>query len=245
MPETSAPSTTSPSLVARRSRTTKSPSAAARSTSLRVANRSRSASTCVGDLGGQAGVVGDGDLGLDVDLGGEGEALVVGHLEALDLGLGQRREVVGLERLGVHGGEGLVDGLLEDGAAPDLTVDDRRRDLAAAEAGHVDLLGDLLVGSVQVGLEILERHLDGELDPRGAQGLDGALHRWSPSCFGIRSGRIGVGRVAVGATGLEPAISCSQSRRASHYATPRQVDPQGAGRRCGTRLERMTGIEPA
>ncbi len=25
----------------------------------------------------------------------------------------------------------------------------------------------------------------------------------------------------VGATGLEPAISCSQSRRASHYATPR------------------------
>ena len=26
---------------------------------------------------------------------------------------------------------------------------------------------------------------------------------------------------AVGATGLEPAISCSQSRRASHYATPR------------------------
>ncbi len=29
----------------------------------------------------------------------------------------------------------------------------------------------------------------------------------------------------VGATGLEPAISCSQSRRASHYATPRQRRP--------------------
>ena len=27
----------------------------------------------------------------------------------------------------------------------------------------------------------------------------------------------------VGATGLEPAIFCSQSRRASHYATPRQA----------------------
>src|SRR5262245_10416151 len=27
----------------------------------------------------------------------------------------------------------------------------------------------------------------------------------------------------VGATGLEPAVSCSQSRRASHYATPRQA----------------------
>ena len=25
----------------------------------------------------------------------------------------------------------------------------------------------------------------------------------------------------VGATGLEPAVFCSQSRRASHYATPR------------------------
>src|SRR3954454_12807562 len=29
----------------------------------------------------------------------------------------------------------------------------------------------------------------------------------------------------VGATGLEPAISCSQSRRASHYATPRSAAP--------------------
>lgn len=32
---------------------------------------------------------------------------------------------------------------------------------------------------------------------------------------------------AVGATGLEPAVSCSQSRRASHYATPRLVDQPG------------------
>ena len=29
----------------------------------------------------------------------------------------------------------------------------------------------------------------------------------------------------VGATGLEPAIFCSQSRRASHYATPRPSGP--------------------
>src|SRR5664280_2224207 len=29
------------------------------------------------------------------------------------------------------------------------------------------------------------------------------------------------GYLVVGATGLEPAVSCSQSRRASHYATPR------------------------
>ena len=35
----------------------------------------------------------------------------------------------------------------------------------------------------------------------------------------------------VGATGLEPAIFCSQSRRASHYATPR---PSGVGRTFAT-----------
>lgn len=29
----------------------------------------------------------------------------------------------------------------------------------------------------------------------------------------------------VGVTGLEPAIPCSQSRCASHYATPRDEDP--------------------
>lgn len=33
----------------------------------------------------------------------------------------------------------------------------------------------------------------------------------------------------VGATGLEPAISCSQSRRASHYATPRIPSDSIAG----------------
>src|SRR5688572_29087495 len=37
----------------------------------------------------------------------------------------------------------------------------------------------------------------------------------------------------VGATGLEPAISCSQSRRASHYATPRQDGPTCAVRPLG------------
>jgi hypothetical protein len=35
----------------------------------------------------------------------------------------------------------------------------------------------------------------------------------------------------VGATGLEPAIFCSQSRRASHYATPR---PSGNDRTFAT-----------
>ena len=54
-------------------------------------------STC----GLDAVVVGQGDLGLDVDLGGELEGLVVLELRHLDLGLGQRLEGVALERLDV------------------------------------------------------------------------------------------------------------------------------------------------
>ena len=85
--------------------TTKSPSAAGRSTSIRVPNRSRSAcdlllDVLVGDrdvldLRLEAVVVGQRDLGLDVDLGGELEGLVVLEPGDLDLGLGQRLEVVG------------------------------------------------------------------------------------------------------------------------------------------------------
>ena len=63
------------------------------------------------------------------------------------------------------------------GAAADLAVDHGRGDLAAPEAGHVDLLGDRLVRRVEARLELLEGHLDGQLGPGRAQGLDGALHR--------------------------------------------------------------------
>ena len=117
-------------------------------------------------------------------------------------------------------------GLRRGRAAADLAVDDRGGHLAAAEAGDVDLLGDLLVRRVEARLELLEGHLDGQLGPGRAQGLDGALHRFSPLIGAVRWW---LGGLCVGATGLEPAVSCSQSRRASHYATPRQVgsDPRG------------------
>src|SRR5262249_15810015 len=48
--------------------------------------------------------------------------------------------------------------------------------LARPEARHPDLVRDLPVGPVQARLQLLEGHLDGEPYPRGAQGLDGALH---------------------------------------------------------------------
>ena len=175
------------------------------------------------DLGLEAVVAGHRDLGAYVDLGGELERLVVLDPGDLDLRLGQRLEVVRLERLDVLLRADLVDRLLEHGAAADLAVDHHRRHLAAAEAGHVDLLGDVLVRLVEARLELLEGHLDGQLGPGRAQGLDGALHRLSPH---VVVGVAMVVGVPVGATGLEPAVSCSQSRRASHYATPRQVGPR-------------------
>ena len=118
--------------------TTKSPSAAGRSTSVEGARSARAApATCsstsasvtvdVVDLGLEAVVVGQRDLGPDVDLGGELERLVVLEPGDLDLRLGQRLEVVVLERLDVLLRQRVVDRLVEHGAAADLAVDHRRR----------------------------------------------------------------------------------------------------------------------
>ena len=108
--------------------------------------------------------------------------------------------------------EALVDRVLEHGGLADPLVDDGRRHLALAEARHVDLLGDVLVGVGDAGLELLGRHRDGELDARRAELLD----RWS-AC--VRSPVVwkfvsSLGRL-VGATGFEPATSRSQSGRSS------------------------------
>ena len=137
------------------------------------------------DLGLETVVRRELDLRADVDLGGELERLVVLELGDLDLRLRQRLEGVGLERLDVLLRNDLVDRLVEDRAAADLAVDHGRRDLAAAEAGDVDLLGNLLVRRVEARLELIEGHLDGQLGPGRAQGLDGALHRSSPRCSRI------------------------------------------------------------
>ena len=161
------------------------------------------------DLGLDTGVVGQRDRGLDLDLGGELEGLVVLEPGHLDLGLGDRLEGVLLERLDVLLRQHGVDGLVEDRAATDLAVDDRRRDLAPAEAGDVDLLGDLLVRRVEARLELLEGHLDGQLGPGRAQGLDGALHRLSPwfSRVGCWLSRVGCARGGPGPGDSSPSPS--------------------------------------
>ena len=72
--------------------------------------------------------------------------------------------------------EGLVDGLLHDGAAADALVDDPARDLALAEARDLHLGADRLVRLVEHRLQLRERDLHDELDPGRADGLDGTLH---------------------------------------------------------------------
>ena len=231
---TSPPSTVSPSLAATRSMVTKSPSAAARSTGREGAEALTQrldllVDVGVGDLdvldaGLEALVVGELEVGLHVDLGGELEGLVVLELRHLDLRLGQRLEVVLLERGHVLLRDDGVDRLVEDRAAADLAVDDRRRNLAAAEAGDVDLLRDLLVGRVEARLELLEGHLDGQLGPGRAQGLDGALHK----CL-LMLKVMGRPRGNVGVRGGGHARR--DARRPQTSSVYRRVRPQAESRR--------------
>ncbi len=121
------------------------------------------------------------DLGAHVHLGGEHElaterALHGGNLGHVDLGLAECLHAALLHRLAVELREGLVHGLLDDGAATHTLVDDPRGDLAPAEARDVHLVRDRLVGRVDLGLQLLVGGLDGDLDPRGLEVLDGALH---------------------------------------------------------------------
>ncbi len=134
----------------------------------------------VGDRDLEAGQVGQLDRRADVDLRGELQRVVVVEAGDVDLGLRQRLQVVVLEGLDVELRERVVDRLVQHRPATDLAVDDGGGDLALAEPGDVDLLRDLAVRRVQVGLQLGKGHLDGELGPGGAQSLDGALHRCTP-----------------------------------------------------------------
>ena len=57
--------------------------------------------------------------------------------------------------------------------------------------------------------------------PSSAPSLGALLHEERTAADPRVRKRTWPGMRLVGATGLEPAVSCSQSRRASHYATPR------------------------
>ena len=152
--------------------------------------------------------VGQRDLRADVDLGGEHQLLAVLDLGDLDLGLTERLHLGGGHGLAVTGRQRVVDDLLEHRAATDAGLEQLGGRLARAEAGQPDLLGELLVGAVEVGLQLVEGHLYIDANPGRAQLLDGALHGYSLIVFG-RSWSCRV--VLVGVTGFEPAAFRSQS----------------------------------
>ncbi len=137
------------------------------------------------DLGGvdrdlDVVVVGEGDLGAHVDLDGQqqvaGEVLLVGPLRDIGFGATERSQLVLFHSLAVEAVEAFVDRVLEDGGLADPLIDDGRRNLALAEAGDVDLLGDVPVGVGDAGLQFLRRHRDGELRACGAELFDRGLH---------------------------------------------------------------------
>ena len=119
-------------------------------------------------------------VGPDVDLGGEDEFFAVLELGDLDVGLAERTHLGGGDGLAVAAGQGVVDDLLEHGAAADAGLEQLAGRLAWAEAGQPDLLGELLERAVEVGLQLGEGHLHIDANPGGAQLLDGALHGRAP-----------------------------------------------------------------
>ena len=82
--------------------------------------------------------------------------------------------------LGVLGGDRRVHDLVEHDAPAQARLEDPGGRLARPEAGDADLLGDLPVRPVEVGLELVERHLDVDADARRTEALDGALHGDTP-----------------------------------------------------------------
>src|SRR5699024_207544 len=144
----------------------------------------------------------------DVDLGGDLDDVAVLDLGHLDLRLRQDLELVLVDGLAVAGRDDVVDDLLEHGRATDPRLEELGRGLAGTEAGDVDLAGERLVGLVEVGLELRERHLDGDFDPGRVQLLDSALH--GDSLLGDVWDSFS-GLTLVGMTGFEPATLRSQS----------------------------------
>ena len=159
----------------------------------------------------------------DVDLGGELERLVVLELGDLDLRLGERPR--GRWPAAPRRTSAAATSLIASSStAPrptwrSMTIGGtlpRRKPgtlicwaiflYAASRLGLSSSKGTSTVSLARVGLKVSTALFTGCL----------------LSSAGPIGRRDGAGCVlGVGATGLEPAISCSQSRRASHYATPR------------------------
>jgi hypothetical protein len=119
--------------------------------------------------------------GTNLDRRGEPERPV--HLDVVlgevELRVGDGGEVMFAQRPHVVGGEELFDELVEDDVASHARVDDLLRHVALAEAGDLDLPGDLAVGAVEVLGELLWWNLHLKANRVLGGLLDGRLHRCS------------------------------------------------------------------
>ena len=119
-----------------------------------------------------------------------------------------------VDRLPVAAGQRLVDDLVEHRLPAEPGLQQLRGRLTGPEAGQPHLFGQLLIGPLEIGLELGERHLHIDAHPGGAQLLDAALHGVC-SLVVVAGGRWPCGqlarRVLVGVTGFEPAAFRSQS----------------------------------
>ena len=161
------------------------------------------------------------DVHLDLDLEVAGEVLVARPLDDLGRGTADDADLVRRHGLAVEAVQALADRVLDHGAATDALVDDRGRDLALAEAGDLDVLGDVLVRVRDARLQLIGGDRDVQLHPGGAELLDGAGDHacCSPRVRPRNSASVVVWVWVcgpyVGATGFEPAASRSQSGRST------------------------------
>ncbi len=138
------------------------------------------------DLELQAVVVGQLELGAHVDLDGDeqvaGEVLLARPLGDVGLGASEGTDLLLLGGLAVEAVEAFAHRVVEHLGASDALVDDGRRHLALAEAGDVHRLGDVLVGVIDGGLQLIGGDGDVELDARGRELLDGRRDHGGDSC---------------------------------------------------------------
>ena len=90
--------------------------------------------------------------------------------------LSQRRQFILTKSLGVKIVQSLIQRSLNNVVEARTLLNQLLRQLALAETGDANLLGKVLVGAVQVRLELGERNLDLNFCQGRVELLDGGLH---------------------------------------------------------------------
>ena len=106
------------------------------------------ASSIVVDLGRkvEVAVVAERDLGSDLDRDLEDQRLAFLGLDDVDLGVRQRQDVLLDEGVAVGVLDEVLDGVVDDGAGRQLSLEERSRRLARAEARDARRRGEVADG---------------------------------------------------------------------------------------------------